>query len=54
MGELALGFDPVEELQRTFPVVGVARKGFADSLVVEVGLVWEGIWGLRVEMGSGV
>ena len=54
MGELAVCFDPVEELQSAFLVVGVAREGIPDGLAVEVRLVWEGIWGLRVKIGSGV
>lgn len=54
MGESAVCFDPVEEIQRAFPVVGVGSEGIADGLVVDGGLVLDGIWGLRVEIKSGV
>lgn len=54
MGEVASCFNPIEELKGAFPVFRVAREGFVDGSVVDMGLVREGIWGLRVEMRSGV
>lgn len=36
MSEVAVGFDPVEELEGAFPVIGVAREGLAYCALVEI------------------
>lgn len=53
MSDVAVGFDPVEELEGAFPVIGVAREGLAYCALVEIVRIPLGFWVLGVEMGSG-
>lgn len=53
MSEVAVSFDPVEELKGAFPVIAVAREGLVYCALVEIVRIRLKFWVLGVEMGSG-